>query len=103
MCVGRGPRARSIAYHRMPPPGDKRQKTVLCRVAKPPQRSWSNPGLLAGTVTHGVADRESVGPGTPRLTVAGAAVYVADKLTEGKTVTQQEVVDAVEQTFPSSK
>jgi transcription initiation factor TFIIB len=50
-----------------------------------------------------VADAQPVGPGTPRLTVAGAAVYVADRLTDGKAVTQAEVVDAVEQTIPSSK
>ncbi|WP_255198506.1 transcription initiation factor IIB [Halorarius litoreus] len=50
-----------------------------------------------------VADAEPVGPGTPRLTVAGAAVYVADRRTEGKAVTQAEVVEAVEQTLPSSK
>lgn len=50
-----------------------------------------------------IADSEPIGPGTPRLTVAGAAVYVADRLTEGKSVTQQQVVDAVEQTMPTSR
>jgi transcription initiation factor TFIIB len=49
-----------------------------------------------------IADAEPIGPGTPRLTVAGAAVYVADRVTDGKAVTQAEVVDAVEQTMPTS-
>lgn len=42
-----------------------------------------------------VADGTPVGPGTARMTVAGAAVYAADRLTEGKTATQAEVVNAV--------
>jgi transcription initiation factor TFIIB len=50
-----------------------------------------------------IADAEPIGPGTARLTVAGAAVYVADRMTNGKAVTQREVVDAVEATIPSSK
>lgn len=42
-----------------------------------------------------IADSEPIGPGTARMTVAGAAVYAADRLTEGKAVTQAEMVDAV--------
>jgi transcription initiation factor TFIIB len=50
-----------------------------------------------------IADREPVGPGTSRMTMAGAAVYAADRLTPGKWVTQSEVVAAVEVTLPSSQ
>ena len=50
-----------------------------------------------------VADAAPVGPGTPRLTVAGAAVYVADKRTDGKAVSQNDVVAAVEASMPSSR
>jgi transcription initiation factor TFIIB len=50
-----------------------------------------------------LADSEPVGPGTSRLTMAGAAVYAADRLTPGKWVTQAEVVAAVEVTLPSSQ
>lgn len=51
----------------------------------------------------GIADTEPIGPGTSRLTMAGAAVYAADRLTPGKWVTQAEVVAAVEVTLPSSQ
>jgi transcription initiation factor TFIIB len=37
------------------------------------------------------------------MTVAGAAVYAADRLTAGKWLTQDEVVEAVEVTLPTSK
>lgn len=50
-----------------------------------------------------VADTEPVGPGTSRMTVAGAAVYAADRLTDGKAVTQGEVAGAVEETLPTTK
>jgi transcription initiation factor TFIIB len=50
-----------------------------------------------------IADTEPVGPGTSRLTIAGAAVYAADRLTSGKWVTQAEIVAAVEVTLPSSQ
>jgi transcription initiation factor TFIIB len=50
-----------------------------------------------------VADVEPIGPGTTRMTVAGAAVYAADRMTEGKAVTQAEVVAAVEVTMPTSR
>lgn len=43
----------------------------------------------------GMADEEPIGPGTPRLTVAAAAVYAADRLTDGKHLTQPQVVEAV--------
>lgn len=49
-----------------------------------------------------IADTEPVGPGTSRMTVAGAAVYAADRLTEGKALTQGEVAAAVEATLPST-
>jgi transcription initiation factor TFIIB len=35
--------------------------------------------------------------------VAGAAVYAADRLTDGKAVTQADVVRAVEATVPTSR
>ncbi|QLG28678.1 transcription initiation factor IIB family protein [Halorarum halophilum] len=50
-----------------------------------------------------IADAVPVGPGTTRMTVAGAAVYSADRLTDGKTVKQAEVVDAVETVLPTSQ
>ena len=50
-----------------------------------------------------VADAEPVGPGTPRMSVAGAAVYAAGRLTDGKALTQAEVTAAVERTLPTTK
>lgn len=50
-----------------------------------------------------IADSEPIGPGTPRLTVAGAAVYAADRLTDGEAVAQAEVVTAVELTVATSR
>jgi transcription initiation factor TFIIB len=50
-----------------------------------------------------ISDTEPVGPGTSRMTVAGAAVYAADRLTDGKAVTQAEVAAAVEATLPTTK
>jgi len=49
-----------------------------------------------------VADTVPIGPGTARMTVAGAAVYAADRLTPGKALTQADVV-AVSETVPTSK
>jgi transcription initiation factor TFIIB len=42
-----------------------------------------------------LADERSVGPGTPRLTVAAAAVYAATKLVGGVRLTQSELAEAV--------
>ena len=50
-----------------------------------------------------LADEACIGPGTPRVTIAAAAVYVADRLTEGKAMTQQEVADAASAVVPTSK
>lgn len=50
-----------------------------------------------------LADVELVGPGTSRVAVAGAAVYAADRLTDGKTVTQAEVAEAASRVCPTSK
>jgi transcription initiation factor TFIIB len=50
-----------------------------------------------------LADAECIGPGTSRVTVAAAAVYAADRLTEGKAVTQQAVADAATTVVPTSK
>jgi transcription initiation factor TFIIB len=50
-----------------------------------------------------LADSERIGSGTPRMTMAGVAVYAADRLTPGKTLTQAEVVAAVETVLPTSK
>jgi transcription initiation factor TFIIB len=50
-----------------------------------------------------IADTEPVGPGTSRMSVAGAAVYAADRLTDGKALTQAEVAEAVEATLPTTK
>lgn len=41
-----------------------------------------------------LADEEPIAPGTSRLTVAASAVYAADRLTDEKWLTQQQVVDA---------
>lgn len=41
-----------------------------------------------------LADEARIAPGTPRLTVAAASVYAADRLTPGKDLTQAQVVDA---------
>lgn len=41
-----------------------------------------------------VADDEQIAPGTPRLSAAAAAVYAADRLTDEKWLTRQQVVDA---------
>jgi transcription initiation factor TFIIB len=40
-----------------------------------------------------LGDRVPVGPGTPRLTVAAAALYAADRLLPGKHLTQAQVVE----------
>jgi transcription initiation factor TFIIB len=52
---------------------------------------------LEQLATHLLAlgDAVPVGTGTPRLTVAAAAVYGADRLTPGKQLTRQQVVEAV--------
>lgn len=50
-----------------------------------------------------VADTVPLGPSTARMTVAGAAVYAADRLTPGKALTQADVVEAVSETVPTSK
>jgi transcription initiation factor TFIIB len=50
-----------------------------------------------------VADEACVGPGTARVTMAAAAVYAADRLTEGKTITQQAVADAASTVVATSK
>ena len=50
-----------------------------------------------------VADLEPVGPGTSRVAMAGAAVYAADRLTDGKAVTQVEVAETASRVCPTSK
>ncbi|WP_458207706.1 hypothetical protein [Haladaptatus sp. NG-SE-30] len=50
-----------------------------------------------------VADTVPVGPGTSRVAIAGAAVYAADRITDGKTVTQAQVAEAVSGMCPPSK
>ena len=49
-----------------------------------------------------IADRESIGPGTTRTAVAGAAVYAADRLTEDKHLTQAQVVEAASTIVPTT-
>lgn len=51
----------------------------------------------------GIADRAKIGPGTPRVTVAAAAVYAADRLTDGKALTYRMVVDAASRTVDTSE
>jgi transcription initiation factor TFIIB len=50
-----------------------------------------------------VADTVPIGPGTARMTVAGAAVWVVNRLTAEKALTQAGVVAAVSETVPTSK
>jgi transcription initiation factor TFIIB len=49
-----------------------------------------------------LADEACIGPGTSRVTVAAAAVYAADRLTEGKAVTQDAVAEAASSVVPTS-
>jgi transcription initiation factor TFIIB len=50
-----------------------------------------------------LGDEACIGPGTPRVTMAAASVYAADRLTEGKAVAQQDVADAASAVVPTSK
>jgi len=50
-----------------------------------------------------LADRVPIGPGTPRATVAGAALYAADRLLDGSQLTQPQVVAAVEPIVSTSR
>lgn len=38
-----------------------------------------------------IADDKPIGPGTPRVTMAASAVYAADRLKDGKALTQADV------------
>lgn len=49
-----------------------------------------------------LADADGIGPGTSRVTVAAAAVYAADRLTEGKAVTQAAIAEAASAIVPTS-
>lgn len=50
-----------------------------------------------------IADEKPVGPGTSRLTMGAAAVYAADRLTDGKIVTQAQVAEAASTIVDTSK
>jgi transcription initiation factor TFIIB len=50
-----------------------------------------------------IADEKPVGPGTSRLTIGAAAVYAADRLTDGKTLTQAQVTEAASTIVETSK
>ena len=50
-----------------------------------------------------LADEACLGSGTPRVTMAAAAVYAADRLTDGKTVTQAAVAAAASGVVTTSK
>lgn len=50
-----------------------------------------------------LADETKIGPGTSRLTVAAAAVYAADRLTDGKDLTQSRVVEAASTIVATTK
>jgi len=50
-----------------------------------------------------IADNVLVGPGTSRLTIGAAAVYAADRLTDGKIVTQAQVAEAASTIVDTSK
>jgi transcription initiation factor TFIIB len=49
-----------------------------------------------------LADEACIGPGTSRVTMAAAAVYAADRLTEGEVVTQAAVANAASAVVPTS-
>ncbi|MFC4990480.1 transcription initiation factor IIB family protein [Saliphagus infecundisoli] len=50
-----------------------------------------------------IADEEPIGAGTPRLTVAAAAVYAADRLLGSEWLTMQQVADAISVIVETSK
>ncbi|WP_306060415.1 transcription initiation factor IIB family protein [Natronococcus wangiae] len=50
-----------------------------------------------------IADEVPIGAGTPRLTVAAAAVYRADRVLGGEFLTMQQVADAVSAIVETSK
>jgi len=50
-----------------------------------------------------IADEESVGAGTSRLTMGATAIYVADRLTDGKSLTQGQVAEAADTIVETSK
>jgi len=50
-----------------------------------------------------LADEVPIGPGTSRLTIAAAAVYAADRLTDGKQLTQAQVITAASTIVNTSK
>ncbi len=49
-----------------------------------------------------LADEEPVGMGTPRMTIAAAAVYAADRVTSGKSVTQAQVAESASRVCATS-
>ena len=49
-----------------------------------------------------LADSECIGPGTHRVAIAGASVYVADRLTDGKSLTQADMIEAASTIVPTS-
>lgn len=56
-----------------------------------------------GRYLLGIADAAAIGPGTSRVTVAAAAVYAADRLTDGKALTQAGVVAAADPVVATSR
>jgi len=50
-----------------------------------------------------IADEKPVGPGTSRLTMGAAAVYAADRLTDGKVVTQAQMAEVASTIVDTSK
>lgn len=50
-----------------------------------------------------IADEAPIGAGTPRVTVAAAAVYAADRLLGGESLTMQQVADAISAIVETSK
>ncbi|MFC4989123.1 transcription initiation factor IIB family protein [Saliphagus infecundisoli] len=50
-----------------------------------------------------VADEEAIGAGTPRLTVAAAAVYAGDRLLGSECLTMQQVADSISVIVETSK
>ena len=49
-----------------------------------------------------VADSECIRPETHRAAIAGASVYAADRLTDGKSLTQADVIEAASTIVPTS-
>lgn len=65
---------------------------------EPPDDTVLNPNEIKRVAKglQDLGDTDPVGPGTKRITKAACAIYTADRLTEGKAVTYDEMIAAAE-------